>query len=315
MISTVVRSVLPIAEGIRLLELVPVDGVLPGFNAGDHVDLELAPGLVRSYSLVGVPEEAPGCYRVAVALERDGRGGSRLVHSLHEGARVVVGPPVGGFPLVEEAAHTVLIAGGIGITPIVSMVRRLVRLEASWELHYAVRSPRAAAFLPRLEALDAGGGRVRLYLGEGSDARRMAVGRVVAASPPAGHLYCCGPASLLDEFLAAAAGIDPGRVHVERFRADGVVAAGSQGLRVELALTGRTVEVGDGETILDALLDAGVEVPFSCMEGVCGSCRAKVLDGIPDHRDSVLSAAERAGGETMIVCTSGAKGDHLVLDL
>jgi tetrachlorobenzoquinone reductase len=315
MISTVVRSVVPIAEGVRMLELVAVAGPLPGFRAGDHIDLELAPGLVRSYSLVGAPEPAPGCYRVAVALERDGRGGSRLVHSLHEGARLVVRPPVGGFPLLENAAHTVLIAGGIGITPILSMVRRLVQLDASWELHYAARSPRATAFLPLLEALDPGHQRVRLYLGEGGGARRLEVGRVIAATPPTGHLYCCGPTALLDEFVAATAGIDPGRVHLERFRADEVVAADNQGLTVELALSGRTIQVGDGETILDALLDAGVEVPFSCMEGVCGSCRTKVLDGTPDHRDSVLSAAERAAGETMIVCTSRAKGDHLVLDL
>jgi ferredoxin-NADP reductase len=316
MITTVVGAVEPIAQGVRLLELVPVDGPLPGFHAGDHVDLELAPRLVRSYSLVGTPEPAPRCYRVAVALAPDGRGGSKLVHSLREGARVSVRPPAGGFPLAENAEHTVLIAGGIGITPILSMIRRLAQLDASWELHYAARSPRAAAFLPELAKLDPDRRRVRLYLAEGAETRRMAVGRIIAATAENGHLYCCGPTPLLDDFITATADLDQERVHYERFRADcEVVAADNKGLTVELARSGRTIEVGDGEAILDALLDAGIDVQFSCMDGVCGSCRTTVLGGTPDHRDSVLSPAERASGEVMMVCTSGARGGHLVLDL
>lgn len=316
MIETVVDAVVPVAQDVRLLELVPVGGPLPGFHAGDHIDLELGPRLVRSYSLVGTPEATPRCYRIAVALAPDGRGGSKLVHSLREGERVAVRPPVGGFPLVEDAKHTVLIAGGIGITPILSMIRRLAQLDASWELHYAARSTRAAAFLPQLAKLDPEDQRVRLYLAEQAERRRVTVGQIVAATAENSHLYCCGPTSLLDDFIAATADLDQERVHYERFQADGgVVAADNKGLTVELARSGRTIEVGDGEAILDALLDAGIDVEFSCMDGVCGSCRTRVLDGTPDHRDSVLTAAERESGETMMVCTSGAKSSHLVLDL
>jgi vanillate O-demethylase ferredoxin subunit len=315
MIPVVVRSVVPIAEGVRLLELVPAGEPLPGFGAGDHVDLELAPGMIRSYSLVGTPEAAPRSYRLAVALTRDSRGGSRLLHSLYEGTPIALRPPVSGFPLVEDAAHTVLIAGGIGITPVMSMVRRLVQLNASWELHYAARTRRAAAFLPQLEALDPKRERVRVYLSDESGPRAMALGPIIDALPATGHLYCCGPPSLLAEFGTATAGIEPGRVHSERFQADAPPVLANQGLTVELASSGAAIEVGDGESILDALLDAGVDVEFSCMEGICGSCRTKVLDGKPEHRDSVLTAAERASGDVIIVCVSGAKGNHLVLDL
>jgi vanillate O-demethylase ferredoxin subunit len=143
----------------------------------------------------------------------------------------------------------------------------------------------------------------------------MALGRIIDAVPATGHLYCCGPPSLMAEFGTATAGIEPGRVHSEWFQADAPPVLANQGLTVELASSGAAIEVGDGESILDALLDAGVDVEFSCMEGICGSCRTKVLDGKPEHRDSVLTAAERASGDVIIVCVSGAEGNHLVLDL
>jgi ferredoxin--NADP+ reductase len=170
--------------------------------------------------------------------------------------------------------------------------------------------------LPQLAKLDPEDQRLRLCLAEQAERRRVTVGQIVAATAENSHLYCCGPTSLLDDFIAATADLDQERVHYERFQADGgVVAADNKGLTVELARSGRTIEVGDGEAILDALLDAGIDVEFSCMDGVCGSCRTRVLDGTPDHRDSVLTAAERESGETMMVCTSGAKSSHLVLDL
>lgn len=315
MIRTRVQSVVPIAEGVRLVELVAAaGGPLPGFRAGDHVDLELDPRIVRSYSVVDAPEAAPYRYRVAVALAADGRGGSRLVHGLHEGALLTIGAPVSGFALVEDAGHTVLIAGGIGITPLMSMVRRLVALDASWELHYAVRSRRAAAFLPQLDALARHRDRVQLHVSEEAGPRTMSVRRIVDRAPAGAHFYCCGPATLLDDFLAATARLDPDRVHFERFHGGGPVAKHG-GLIVELALSGGAVEVPDGGTILEALLDVGVDVHFSCMEGICGSCRVKVLDGTPEHHDSVLTPAERAAGDMMMVCTSGSKGNRLVLDL
>jgi ferredoxin-NADP reductase len=319
-----VSAALPLAEGVRLLELVPRDrAALPGFAAGDHVDVELAPGVLRSYSLTDAPEPAPARYRLAVALAAQGRGGSRLAHTLPEGARLRVSTPLGGFGLREDAEHTVLIAGGIGITPLMSMLRRLTRLARPWELHYAVGSRRAAAFLPQLERA---AGQVRCYVSQEAGPRPMPVAALLDRAPLGAHLYCCGPEPLLEDFLAATAGRRPDQVHLERFHASRDPGSGAQAgsraaeeregeLEVELASAGRTVQVAPGQTILDALLDAGIDVPFSCMEGICGSCRTKVLDGVTRHRDSAHSPAERAAGDSILICCSGTEGGRIVLDL
>jgi tetrachlorobenzoquinone reductase len=316
-IETVVRNTLRAAESVRLLELESADGTpLPGFFAGDHIDVTPAPGLTRSYSLVGVPEREPSTYQIAVALDPDSRGGSRAVHeSVHTGSRLVIGEPASGFRLTESAPHSVLIAGGIGITPILSMARRLTRLDASWEVHYAARSRHAAAFLPELSALaESGAGRLRVYLADEDGPRALKIASLVADASGETHLYCCGPASMLADFEDAAHGTDPDRVHLERFRAGRPPAVG-KGFTVELARSGKALDIAPGETILDAVLDAGVHVDFSCMEGICGSCRTPVLAGEPEHRDTVLSPQERTSGETMMICCSGTKGTRLVLDL
>lgn len=317
MIDAVVRGAALVAEGVRLLEIGAAGGgPLPGFTAGDHIDLALGPGVVRSYSLVGAPERQPSSYWIAVALDPNSRGGSRAVHDrLHAGFHVEVTEPVGDFRLDESARHSVLIAGGIGITPILAMVRKLVRLGASWEVHYAARSARTAAFLRELDALTAvGRGKLHVYLNDEDGPRRLKIASVVAGSTPETHLYCCGPASMLDDFTEATRGLDERRVHLERFRGDAPIAAGG-GFTVQLARSGKSLDISRGETILDAVLDAGVEVEFSCAEGICGSCRTRVLDGEPEHRDTVLSAAERSAGDTMLICCSGSKGARLVLDL
>ncbi|QIY61388.1 2Fe-2S iron-sulfur cluster-binding protein [Streptomyces sp. RPA4-2] len=317
MIETFVRNTVRAAESVRLLELGPADGIpLPGFGAGDHIDVTLAPGLTRSYSLVGTPERDPSSYRIAVALDPESRGGSRAVHeSVHTGSRLVISEPAGGFRLMESAPHSVLIAGGIGITPILSMARRLTQLEAPWEVHYAARSRHAAAFLPELSALaDSGAGGLRTYFADEDGPRSLKIASLVADTSGEPHLYCCGPASMLADFEEATRGLGPDRVHLERFRGD-LPPAVDGGFTVELARSGKALGIAPGATILDAVLDAGVDVDFSCMEGICGSCRTRVLAGEPEHRDTVLSAEERAAGDTMMICCSGTKGTRLVLDL
>lgn len=318
MIATVVRAARPAAASVRLLELAHLDGdPLPRFAAGDHIDVTLAPGLIRSYSLIGAPEPEPSSYQIAVALDPASRGGSRTVHEyVHTGSRLMISDPVGDFPLTETAPHSVLIAGGIGITPVLSMARRLTQLEASWEVHYAARSRHAAAFLPELLALaDAGAGNLQTYLADEDGPRSLKTASLVADTPGTAHFYCCGPASMLADFEEATQGLDPERVHLERFRGDPPTALGGQGLTVELSRSGMTLQVPPEETILDAVLDAGVDVDFSCMEGICGSCRTTVLSGEPEHHDTVLTPQERSAANTMMICCSGARGTRLVLDL
>lgn len=314
MIDVVVRSTEQVADGVRSLELAAADGgPLPAFSAGDHIDLTLGPGLVRSYSLVGTPDPEPYRYRVAVALSSSGRGGSRAVHqTVRPGSRISISAPVGSFQLAEPARHTVLIAGGIGITPILSMACQLSSTGASWEAHYAASSRSAAAFLPELTALSDTA--VHVYLRDEDGPRSLKIASIIADAPPDAHIYCCGPATMLDDFTEATRDLDGDRVHMERFT--GISdARPAHGYTVELARSSTTLRINEGQSVLDAVLDAGIEVEFSCMEGICGTCRTRVLSGQPDHRDSVLSPAERAAGDIMLICSSGSKGDRLVLDI
>jgi len=216
---------------------------------------------------------------------------------------------------VEDAPHSVFVAGGIGITPILAMLERLSALGRPWALHYVARTPRRMAFRERLLALAArGGGRLVLHLsGEGG---RPALAGIVAAAPAGAHWYACGPNAMLDAFTAAAnaAGIDGDRVHVERF-ASAAAPATDGGFAVELARDGRRFEVPAGKSVLDVLLDHGVDVPYSCMQGICGSCRVGVKAGEPEHRDECLGDDERAANTAMTVCCSGSRSALLVLDL
>jgi vanillate O-demethylase ferredoxin subunit len=306
-----VRSVTWETEAIRVYDLRrPDGGPLPHFEPGAHIDLHVPGGLVRSYSLVEPPGE-PHCYRVAVAREATGRGGSRRVHeALQPGTRLGISAPRNNFPLVEDAPHSLLIAGGIGITPILCMARRLAALRRSWRMFYAARSRDAAAFL---DVLAAWPDRVTLHLDDSAGGPPGLPG-LIAAQPEGTHLYCCGPAGMLAAFQAATAGMPPERVHLESFTPLAEPAA-EGGFTVELARSGRSIRIDAGQTILGAVLAAGIEAPHSCQQGICGACETKVLSGTPDHRDSILSAAERDAGTTMMICCSGAKTPTLVLDL
>jgi ferredoxin-NADP reductase len=299
------------AEQVHIYEFRPVSGAsVPPFTAGAHVDLHLPNGLVRQYSIANAQGER---HRYVLGVKRDaaGRGGSRFLHDdLRVGTVVKVGGPRNNFPLVEAAAHSVLIAGGIGVTPIVSMVARLRSLARPWELHYAVRRRGEAAFLDELLA---GDGHVRLHVDE-EQGSMIDVAAIVRAAPEEAHLYCCGPTPMLEAFAAAAASRPAERVHLEYF-SSAVAPAVESGFIVELARSKVRVEVPPGQTILEALRARGLEVQSSCEQGICGSCETRVLAGQPDHRDMLLSDEEKATNEVMMICCSGSRSAVLVLDL
>jgi ferredoxin-NADP reductase len=311
-----VRSTAVVAEDILSLELVaPQGGPLVPFSAGAHIDLQLGNGCIRSYSLVNDSAERER-YVVAVQKDPGSRGGSRYVHEqLRAGSLLEVGAPRNNFALAEDAPLSVFFAGGIGITPLWCMIQRLAALGRPWKLVYAVRSRRKCAYLPQIEALEAGEpGRVHLHIDEEQGGLPVDLAAAVAQVPAGAHLYCCGPAPMLKAFEQAAAARPAAQVHLEYFSAT-QEAAVAGGFEVKLARSQRAVRVAPGKSILQTLLDCGIAVSHACQEGVCGACQTTVLQGEPDHRDAYLSPQEKKSGKTMLLCCSGSKGDVLVLDL
>lgn len=305
-----VRSVRWEAQDILGFRLEPLPGAhLAPFTAGAHVDVALRPGLTRSYSLLNDPREH-GAYEIAVQLDPASRGGSRHIHEeWRAGQLVEVSEPRNNFPLEENSAHTVLVAGGIGITPMLSMIARLQRLGSSWELHYAVRTRARAAFLDQLAAF----AQVHVTIDDEPSTPRLDLQRLLGSLAPQAHAYCCGPAGMLAAYREHGAHLGK-RLHFEYFSADTQPAC-QGGYRLVLQRSGKTLEVKAGETMLDALLNAGVDVGFACTEGVCGSCRVPVLHGVPDHRDVFLTQDERDANDAVMVCCSGARTPSLTLDL
>ena len=311
-----IRRICYEAEGINSYELVsPTRDDLVPFTAGGHVDLHLSNGMIRSYSLINDQRER---HRYVVAVNRDtaGRGGSSFVHdSLKVGQLIRTSVPRNNFALCEEAGHSVLIAGGIGITPLLSMIRRLEALGRSAELFYAARTRPAAAFLDELGTLGSRG-RLKLYLDfdDERSGRVFDLPAIVGRAPAQAHLYCCGPLPMLKAFEAATADRPADHVHVEYFQAAEAPATDG-GFEVRLARSNRSIAVEAGKTILEALLDAGIAANYACTEGVCGTCETRVIEGTPDHRDQFLSKEEQAGNQTIMICCSGAKSRTLVLDI
>lgn len=301
---------------VRLFDLRPLDDTeLPAFSAGAHIDVHVGPDLIRQYSLLNDPQERHR-YVIAIALEPESRGGSRHLHAaVAQGDTLVISAPRCHFALDEAAPHSVLIAGGIGITPIWSMAQRLKALGRSFELHYAVRARDAAPLLDPIEAMPASTiARIATYFSRDPGGSRPDVAAILRAIAPGTHVYCCGPGALMDAFRAAAAHLPPETVHLEQFTAVASIAD-EGGFTVELAKAGRTIEVLPGQTILDAIREAGLRTTSSCREGICGSCETVVLSGSPDHRDAVLTDAEKAEGNTMMICCSGSLSPKLVLDI
>jgi vanillate O-demethylase ferredoxin subunit len=312
-----VRAVTYEADGILGFELVPMPPLkeLPAFSAGAHIDLHLPNGLMRSYSLLNAPHERHR-YLIGVNKDAQSRGGSRYLHEmLRAGDTLPIGAPRNNFPLDEAAPLNVFIAGGIGITPMLSMIARSQALGRPWKLYYAARTRRNAAFLNLLHGWHNDPNvELSLNFDQEPGARMLDLASIVQAMPAGAHVYCCGPLPMLEAFEKATAGLPPERVHMEYFSAKDAPATDG-GFTVELARSGKSVQVRAGQTILDSLIEIGVEPPYSCQEGVCGTCEVRVLAGTPDHRDLVLSAAERAANDRIMVCCSGARSARLVLDL
>jgi ferredoxin-NADP reductase len=288
-------------------------GSLPAFTAGAHIDLHLAPDLVRSYSLTNDPAERQR-YVIAVKHELDGRGGSAFVHNrLKVGDVLSISAPRNNFALDEGDHGSIFIAGGIGVTPILSMLRRAAALGRRWTLHYASRTRRDAAFLQDIQALANGNEVNAVFDHEAGDAP-LDLAAIAAAASNGTHLYCCGPLPMLDAFKAATRSKPSHTVHLEYFSTD-QEAATEGGFEVRLAKSGRTIAIAPGKTILATLLDAGVAVSYACSEGTCGTCETRVIEGIPDHRDVYLTDDEHAGNKQIMICCSGSKSPVLVLDL
>ena len=306
-----VAAIQPVAESIKTFEIRAADGgPLPAFTAGAHIDLQLPQAMLRSYSLLNGPTQRDR-YLIGVALDAQGRGGSRYLHEhIAVGDAIKVSLPGNRFPLREHARHHVLIAGGIGITPILSMVRHLAGTGQSWKLYYAARSRPAAAFVAELQAH---GERVSFRFDDEAGGGFIDIARIVRDAPELSDVYCCGPRGMLAAFIDATDALPSDHVHLESF-VSAQPSAENRAFTVELARSKRVFEIPADATILEVLLAAGVDAPYSCRLGICSQCRTGVISGVPDHRDAVLSPAERAAGKTMMVCCSRALSDRLVLD-
>ena len=297
---------------VRLFDLRDPDGrTLPAFTPGAHVDMKLNGGLARSYSLIGEPADGSR-YHLGVQRDPLSRGGSRYLHDqARVGDLIEVSHPINQFPVVEDAASSVFVAGGIGITPILPMTERLAGLGRAFVLHYGGRDRKTLPFQSRVARH---GDKVRMAFSREPGGRRLDIAAIVDAAPADAELYCCGPRSMLDAFAAATAGRDPAAIHMEHFSAAEPTAV-EGGFEVVLARSCRTIPVPPGMTILDTLFAAGLDPPCSCLEGVCGQCETRVIEGVPDHRDLVLSPRERAANKTMMLCCSGSRSARLVLDM
>ncbi|MBO1268233.1 PDR/VanB family oxidoreductase [Arthrobacter cavernae] len=312
-----VRSMGREADGVLSLALQhPLGDPLPAWEPGAHIDVLLPNGLLRQYSLCSEPGDPR--WRVAVLHEKAGRGGSAFVHEeLRPGSKVQVRAPRNNFSLAP-AAEYLFIAGGIGITPVLPMVRAAAASGAPWRLVYLGRSRRSMAFLGELPD----GGTVTIHADD--EGGRFPLASLLGAAGAQTHLYVCGPGPLLGAVQELTAPWDGSRVHFERFAADPAAASpaagpgegpdGGSSFDVELA-DGAIVEVPAGTTILEALEAAGRFPLSSCREGICGTCETPVVSGEIDHRDSLLSGDERAAGDTMMICVSRCRGQRLVLDL
>lgn len=298
------RAVL--ADGVVGLTLRAMDGGdLPSWRPGAHIDVLLGDGLVRQYSLCGDPDDAR-TWRIAVLKEGPG---STVVHQrVLPGDRLVVRGPRNNFAL-ESASRYVFLAGGIGITPILPMVAAAEAAGADWRLHYGGRRRSAMAFVDELSSY---GERVQMLPQD--EFGLLDLDGILTGIAPDALVYCCGPEPMLAAVEERCAALAPGALRTERF-APKPVTGPDEAFEVELTLSGRTLRIEPGCSILETVEKAGVSVLSSCREGTCGTCETPVLDGEPDHRDSVLTEAERADGGFMMICVSRARGPRLVLEL
>lgn len=308
-----ISSISDAAKGVRSFELIHPDGAdLPPFSAGAHIQVRVPCGLWRKYSLCNDPGEGHR-YVITVKREQDGKGGSiSLIDDTHVGDTLPTAYPVNTFELVDTAAEYIFIAGGIGITPIMSMIRSFGELPpAPWKLYYLTRSPEQTAFLRELDAPH-----LRKHVTihhDNGDATKAFDLWPVLERPTRAHIYCCGPRPLLDDVRDMTGHWPSANVHFESFLEGGGVHVEDRPFSVRLARSGKVFEVPIGRTILEVLREAGLDLASSCESGTCGTCKTRLISGDADHRDLVLMPEEMES--QIMICVSRANSDELVLDL
>ncbi|SEB06077.1 vanillate O-demethylase ferredoxin subunit [Variovorax sp. YR216] len=309
------------AEDVAVLELASVDEErqpLPAFSAGAHIDVQLPNGLVRQYSLCNSPADSHR-YQIGVLRDSASRGGSTAVHDLiKEGTTLEISSPRNHFPLAIEASHSILLAGGIGVTPILSMAERLSAIDAPFDFHYCTRSLQCTAFHSRILA-SAFATRVSFHHDDGDEGQKLHLRELLDSHREATgvHLYVCGPQGFLDWVIqsAEAAGWPAAQLHYEYFGAEVSKSNSDAEFEVQVSSSGLLVRVLGGQSVVEALAQHGVQVETSCEQGVCGTCVTRVLRGTPDHRDHYLTAQEHAANNQFMPCCSRSKSPVLVLDL
>ncbi len=319
LIEVTIQSRRQAADGIVALELVPLPGgSLPRFEPGAHVDVHVGTAggaaLVRQYSLSNDPAEA-NRYVLGVLLEPESRGGSAGIHTLFvKGHRVRISAPRNNFSLVPGAKHSVLMAGGIGVTPLLAMAHHLQAQGADFELHYCSRSRARTAFLEDIAA-SRYADRVHVHHDDGPPEQKFDTVKDLPPAAPGTHLYVCGPKGFMDWIIAGAKarGYADSNIHLEYFTAE--VSAEGDTFEVECRRSGKTLKIPSGKTMAEVMTAAGIDVALSCEQGVCGTCLTDVLEGTPDHRDMYQTDEEKAGNKQITPCCSRSLSARLVLDI
>lgn len=314
-LKVIVRNRLTEAQGICSFELAHPEGLpLPAFTAGAHIDVHVTPEIVRQYSLCG--QSANGeAYRIAVLREAESRGGSAGMHEhVQIGQLLTISAPRNHFELDENAQHSMLFAGGIGITPILAMAHALHAQAKSFELHYCGRAAERMAFLSEIARSPFAG---NVVVHTSADTQRFDASSTLTNPREGTHLYVCGPVGFMEHVLDTARthGWPEAHLHREFFAGTANALDTDGSFAVRLASSGETYQIPKEKSVIEVLTSAGVDVPYSCESGVCGTCLTRVLDGVPDHRDTFLTEAERAANDQFTPCCSRALTPLLVLDL
>ena len=304
------------AEGIASFELARVDGAaLPPFSAGSHIDVHLPGGMTRQYSLCNASHESHR-YRIAVLRDPASRGGSEAMHTqVNEGDVITISTPRNHFVL-HPAERTLLLAGGIGVTPLLCMADRLARTGAQFTLHYCTRSAERTAFVDEINASPMAP-HVHFHFDAGAPEQKLNLPAVLAQPGPDARLYVCGPAGFIDYVVNTAKGLGwaQDHIHLEYFGAPAQDTSGDQGFEVRIASTGKVYPIAPDVSVVEALRKEGIDILTSCEQGVCGTCLTRVLEGEVDHRDMYLTDEEKAANEQFMPCCSRARSKLLVLDL
>jgi ferredoxin-NADP reductase len=314
-----VSSVEALTDRIRAVTLTSADGrKLPGYQAGAHIKITLPTGGERHYSLINSdaetdPSHGTDSYRLGILKEAASKGGSLFMHALAPGDTIDTSAPKNDFALASHDGPAILLAGGIGVTPMISMAAELQRSGRPFEFHYSGRSRPLMAFVDEIEA--ACGDALKVYCDDEAERCLDLVG-LIERAPADAHFYVCGPRGMIEAVRerALAKGFDKERVHFELFDQP-EEQAGDQSFEVEVKSTGEVFTVAPGRTIIEVLEEGGVDLVYDCQRGDCGICQTTVLEGVPDHRDVILTDEERAANDVMQICVSRSKTPRLVLDL